>query len=95
MRYAAKTIANPLTLPLTFPTPANQKFKRARDLLDTLIYDIIEQRRAQTAPPNDLLSMLLNVNDADSHAKMSDQQIRDEVLTIFSAGDETTANLLT
>jgi len=95
LRYAAKTVANPLTLALIFPTPANQKFKHAHALLDDVIYGIIEQRRQQTAPHNDLLAMLLNASDAESGEKMTDRQIRDEVITIFSAGHETTATLLT
>ncbi len=53
LRYAAKTIANPLSLPLIFPTPANLEFKQARAVLDEVIYDIIEQRRAQSHPPKD------------------------------------------
>lgn len=95
LRYAAKTVSNPLTLPLIFPTPDNQKFKQARSLLDKVIYGIIKQRRHQPGSPNDLLMMLLNACDTESGAKMTDQQIRDEVMTIFSAGHETTANLLT
>ena len=95
LRYAAKTVYNPLTLPLIFPTAANVEFKQASALLDGVIYGLIEQRRAQTTPQNDLLTMLLNASDEKSGEKMSDQQIRDEVITIFSAGHETTANLLT
>ncbi len=95
LRYAAKTVANPLTLPLCIPTPANQKFKHASALLDDVIYGIIAQRRQDPTPKNDLLAMLLKANDAESGEKMTDQQIRDEVITIFSAGHETTANLLT
>ena len=95
LRYAAKTVANPLAPPLYLPTPENQKFKRAIATLDEVIYAIIEQRRQQSKPANDLLTMLLNARDAESGDKMTDQQIRDEVITIFSAGHETTANLLT
>ena len=94
LRYAAKTMANPLSLPLIIPTPANQKFKQARALLDEIIYDIIEQRRTYATVKDDLLSMLLHARDEDSSEGMSNQQIRDEVMTIFTAGHETTANLL-
>lgn len=95
LRYAAKTVANPLAPPLYLPTPENQKFKRAIATLDEVIYAIIEKRRQQSKPTNDLLTMLLNARDAESGDKMTDQQVRDEVITIFSAGHETTANLLT
>ena len=93
LKYAAKTIANPLTLPLYVPTPANQKFKQALGIIDDVIYGIIDQRRTTPSEQNDLLDMLLKARD-DSGEKMTDRQIRDEVITIFSAGHETTANLL-
>jgi cytochrome P450 len=94
LRYAAKSVVNPLRIPSFIPTQANREFNTASALLDDLIYGIIEQRRAQTTAYNDLLDMLLNASD-DSGNLMSDQQIRDEIITIFTAGHETTANLLT
>ncbi|MCC2682894.1 MAG: Cytochrome [Nitrosospira multiformis] len=94
LRYAAKTIANPLTLPLYVPTPANRKFKQALGIIDDVIYGIIDQRRAVPSDQNDLLDMLLKARDDNSGEKMTDRQVRDEVITIFSAGHETTANLL-
>ena len=45
LRYASKTLLNPLTPPLYVPTPANQKFKRALGIIDDVIYGIIDQRR--------------------------------------------------
>jgi cytochrome P450 len=93
LRYAAKSVMNPLRIPLSIPTQANREFNAASALLDEVIYGIIEQRRTQTAVHNDLLAMLLNASD-DKGNLMSDKQIRDEVITIFSAGHETTANLL-
>ena len=94
LRYAARTIVSPLTLPLYVPTPANQKFKQALGIIDAVIYGIIEQRRKTSWAQNDLLEMLLKARDDSSGEKMTDRQIRDEVITIFSAGHETTANLL-
>ncbi|TRW92830.1 cytochrome P450 [Candidatus Methylobacter oryzae] len=94
LRFSAKTAMNPLRLPLFVPTQANRQFKAAKALLDGIIYEIIEQRRNQAEPHTDLLEMLLNASD-DSGNKMSDRQIRDEVITIFTAGHETTANVLT
>jgi cytochrome P450 len=94
LRYAIKSIVNPLTLPLYVPTPANQKFKRALGTIDEVIYGIIDQRRTAPSEQNDLLGMLLKARDDSSGEKMTDKQIRDEVITIFSAGHETTANLL-
>lgn len=94
LRFAAKSAMNPLRLPLFIPTKVNREFKAAQKLLDDIIYEIIGQRRNQTATHKDLLAMLLNASD-DNGNKMSDRQIRDEVITIFTAGHETTANLLT
>jgi cytochrome P450 len=94
LRYAAKSVMNPLRIPLFIPTKANREFNAASAVVDDVIYGIIGQRRAQPAAHNDLLDMLLNASD-DNGNKMSDKQIRDEVITIFTAGHETTANLLT
>lgn len=94
LRYAAKSLLNPLALPLYIPTPSNQKFKQALGTIDDVIYGIIDQRRTASSAHNDLLDMLLKARDDDSGEKMTDRQIRDEVITIFSAGHETTANLL-
>jgi cytochrome P450 len=94
LKYAAKSLLNPLTLPLYIPTPANQEFKRALGIIDDVIYGIIEQRRTASSAHSDLLDMLLKARDDSSGEKMTDRQVRDEVITIFSAGHETTANLL-
>ena len=93
LKFAARNMMNPLLPPLFIPTAANRKFNQAIAVLDSVIYGIIEQRRSISSSHNDLLDMLLNAKD-DSGNSMSDQQIRDEVLTIFSAGHETTSNLL-
>ena len=94
LRYAAKSVMNPLRMPLFIPTKANREFNAASAVVDDVIYGIIGQRRAQPAAHNDLLDMLLNASD-DNGELMSDKQVRDEVITIFTAGHETTANLLT
>ncbi|MGZ5030167.1 MAG: cytochrome P450, partial [Methylobacter sp.] len=69
LRYAAKTVMNPLRLPLFVPTKANRQFKAAKTLLDDIIYEIIGQRRSLAAAHNDLLDMLLNASD-DNGNKM-------------------------
>jgi len=77
------------------PLPHVKKFNDAKKTLDEVIYKIIDERRKSGADTGDLLSMLLNAQDEESGARMSDEQIRDECLTIFLAGHETTANALT
>lgn len=77
------------------PLPANRRFTRARAKLDAVIYRIINERRASGADRGDLLSMLLLAQDEEgASGSMTDEQIRDEALTIFLAGHETTANAL-
>ena len=75
------------------PLPSIRRFFKARDFLDKTIYGIIAERRASKEDKGDLLSMLLLAQDEDNSGGMSDQQIRDEALTLFLAGHETTACL--
>ncbi len=77
------------------PIPQARRFNRAKETLDKVIYGFINERRASGEDKGDLLSMLLNAQDIDTGAKMSDEQVRDECLTLFLAGHETTANALT
>lgn len=78
-----------------FPTPANRRFHKVAAELDEVIYRIIGQRRANgNQDQGDLLSMLLQAHDEDG-SQMTDKQLRDEVITLFLAGQETTALTLT
>ncbi|MDQ3805608.1 MAG: cytochrome P450 [Acidobacteriota bacterium] len=77
------------------PLPASRRFRRARARLDSVIYRIIEDRRRGGADRGDLLSMLLlAVDEEGDQTGMTNEQLRDEVMTLFLAGHETTANLL-
>lgn len=72
------------------------RFRRARELLDGTIYRMIRERRASGEDRGDLLSMLLAAHDTEGDGGgMTDQQLRDELMTLFLAGHETTANALT
>lgn len=72
------------------PTATRQRFNRdARDI-DAIVYRIIDERRNSKRDEGDLLSMLLKATDEDG-SRLSNQQLRDEVMTIFLAGHETTA----
>jgi len=77
------------------PLPSVRRFEKARGRLDRTIYGIIEERRASGEDRGDLLSMLLMARDEDGSGGMTDRQVRDEALTLFLAGHETTANALT
>ncbi len=80
---------------LHLPIPGLMRFRRARKRLDEVVYRMIAEHRAAGVDRGDLLSMLLRSRDEEQdHSGMSDEQIRDEVLTIFLAGYETVANAL-
>jgi cytochrome P450 len=71
------------------------RFEEARDALDAFIYEEIAERRAQgpDADRNDVLSLLLEATHEDG-SPMSDQELRDELVTVIGAGHETTATAL-
>ncbi|MGA2881462.1 MAG: cytochrome P450 [Bryobacteraceae bacterium] len=80
------------------PLPHVRRFEKARARLDATIYGLIRERRKSGVDTGDLLSMLLFARDeekGDVGAGMTDAQVRDEALTLFLAGHETTANALT
>jgi cytochrome P450 len=78
------------------PLPATLRFRKARARLDATIYRLIEERRRSATDHGDLLSMLLLAQDTEGDGgRMTDLQLRDEAMTLFLAGHETTANALT
>ena len=82
-----------IRIPKTIPTPHNLRFERAAHRLDAIVHTIIEERRKSEEDRGDLLSMLVLAEDG-SGKRMTDKQLRDEVMTLFLAGHETTANTL-
>lgn len=98
---AAMDLFNTLTLPFfnllqRLPLPQFRRFDNARVRLDAIIYRLIEERRRSGRDHGDLLSMLLLAQDTEGDGgQMTDAQLRDELLTIFLAGHETTANAMT
>jgi cytochrome P450 len=84
-----------LPLPLWLPTPQNLRMKQARRVLDRVIQTMIEEHKASGEDSGDLLSMLIRATDEDGGGQMSDEQLRDEAISILAAGHETTANALT
>jgi cytochrome P450 len=77
------------------PLPQNKRFEKAKRRLDETIYRIINERRRSGEDHGDLLSMLLLSQDEEGTGSMTDEQVRNEVMTLFLAGHETTANALT
>ena len=93
--FAVDKLNMAFPLPHWIPTPLHQKEKKSLATLDKVIFEIIDNRRKTKEQKDDLLSMLLDVQDEDTGERMSDQQLRDEVMTIFIAGNETSSNALT
>jgi cytochrome P450 len=93
MEYFGKRFGSLLAqlLPLWLPTPENLRLQRATRHLDAVVYRMIADRRRSGEDRGDLLSILLQAQDADDGSRMTDRQVRDEVMTLFLAGHETTA----
>lgn len=90
-----RRISNIIDIGEKLPTPTNRRLKQSIAELDEIVYRMIEQRRRSGEQLPDLLGMLLAAQDEDTGEGMDDKQLRDEVMTIFLAGHETTANNLT
>jgi len=90
-------ITNPLGGLLDkLPLPSNIRWLKAKQRMDETIYRIIDERRSTGEDRGDLLSMLLLAQDVEGDGgSMNDTQLRDEAMTLFVAGHETTANALT
>lgn len=88
-------VSSPLGLPAWVPTKRNLRERRALAKLDGMLHALIQARRASREERVDLLSVLLAAADGDGGAPMSEKQLRDEMMTLFLAGQETTANALT
>jgi cytochrome P450 len=93
-RYVARYSFVPFKVPLWLPTPDNLSFRRALATLDRLIVGLIESRQKSGDKQNDLLDALLEARD-EAGEPMSPAELRDEAVSIFFAGHETSANTLT
>ena len=80
---------------INFPTLRNWRARQELKVVDEIVYSIINQRRQDGVQANDLLSMLMEARDEETGESMTDTHLRDEVITMFVAGHETTAVLLT
>lgn len=89
-----KLMDSPFLVPLFIPTSTNIRFRKGKERLDQVVYRFIDERRKDPSPREDLMSMLLAAQDEDG-SRMTEKQVRDEVITLFLAGHETTAVALT
>jgi len=92
---ANRRITSFLDWPISWPTPKNRRLLEARGELHATIARIISARRRERGEHADLLTMLMETRDQETGEAMSDAQLRDEAMTMFLAGHESTANALT
>lgn len=82
---------NGVVLPLWIPTPQNLRFRRTLRELDAIVHSLIGRARQRALDDGSLLSMILSAVDAETGKPLRNRDVRDEVLTLFFAGHETTA----
>lgn len=88
-----RALRNPFVVPVSWPTPGNRKFREAVAALDEFTYGIIAQKKRENLNPEDLLSRFMHPEEEGVSA-LKEEELRDEVMTIFLAGHETSANVL-
>lgn len=94
LRFVDSASKMPFLMPLWLPLPSHRRFNEAMSDLNGLVNGIIESRRKSGEQKDDLLAMLMEATDESGTERMSDRQLRDEVMTLLLAGHETTANVL-
>jgi len=95
MRCFTRRVNAMVRLPEYVPTPNHIRLNRAARHLDRIIFGFIARGRASGEDRQDLLSLLLHARDVEGGGgRMTDGQLRDEAMTLFMAGHETTANTL-
>src|SRR5262249_54810462 len=87
--FVNRRMNSPPLIPTWFPTPHNLAFAQAKRLLDRIVLELIAARRQAASHPDDLLSLLLAAQDEESGVRMTDRQVKDEALTLLTAGHET------
>jgi cytochrome P450 len=95
LQWLTKNAQALVRIPERVPTPGNRSFVNARSTLDGYLYKLIAERRKSSEKRGDLLDMLIDARDEDTGEGMNDEQVRNEVITIYGAGHETTAVALT
>jgi cytochrome P450 len=94
LTWANDYVESAIRVPPWVPTPKNVRFNRAKKTIDEIAYRLIRDRRAGVTEGDDLLGMLMAAEDEANGEKMTDEQLKDELLTLVLAGHETTANAL-
>lgn len=93
-KYLVTRVRRPYRIPLMVVNGEKNRFKTDLAYFNKLVFEFIHQRHGMEEKPNDLLQLLLDSLDEETGARMNDQQIRDEAITMFAAGHETSATAL-
>ena len=94
LKALEKRVLHGINFPMWVPVPANTQFKNKRKVLDAIIYKLISDRRKTGNQKGDLLDMMMESRYEDNGEAMPDNLLRDELMTVFLAGHETTATAL-
>lgn len=94
LEYLQALMKAPFKVMTYLPTRTNFRFRKARKVLDRLVYSMLEKKKNSGAEGSDLFSMLLR-EQSIANDTMTDKELRDEVMTLFITGHETTATALT
>ena len=94
LEHTTARVLSPIDIPDFLPTPGNLRFKRARATLDRVVLGVLQERRHSKEQTPDLLGMLIAATDPQTGEGMGDGQLRDEIITLFLGGSETSANAL-
>jgi cytochrome P450 len=101
MAWLNQAFGSPDLLPRALPTPGRLRMRRAIDDLDEVVYGVIERRTAEIANgahaerPRDLLQRLLDARDEQGDGEgLSPKEVRDQLVTLYLAGHDTTAHAL-
>ncbi|HVX13539.1 MAG TPA: cytochrome P450 [Pirellulales bacterium] len=95
-QYFEHVFQHPITSPPPWvPTPTNRRFNRAVATINRVVMDIVRERLGGKSDQGDLLAMLINARDDETGERMTDEQLRSEVLNFLLAGHESTATVLT
>ena len=90
------SLVRPDVMPAWMPSPRRQRLRRALDALDAMTYEIIAARRSSPARGPDLLQILVDaVDDEGDGGRLTEKELRDQLVTLFLAGHETTSHALT
>jgi cytochrome P450 len=91
--HVYRRMENPFSPPQFVPTPANLRFTKHLDILNTHVYELIEEHKNKDTY-DDLLAILIAARDEETREALSSEELRNEAITLMMAGHETTANSL-